>query len=367
MKSKLFYCKKKLKMFFCFFVFFTLPITAYSQCWLAVETGFSRTIAIKSDGTLWVWGSDDSGTLGLGPTVVSQCTPAQIGNDTNWVAISAANHYCLAIKSDGTLWAWGKHLYGNTGILTTNNIFTPTQVGTDTNWKSISAGQRLAMGIKTDGTLWGWSSFVPNGIPLSGISQKTPMQLGNENDWKEVSCGYDHNMALKNNNTLWTCGKNFNGQLGNGSSGTNLEQNSFIQIGTESNWKSISAGQRFSLATKNNGTLWGWGKNNYYQVGDGTNIQRTIPTQIGNETNWQKVEAGNENAFAIKTNYSLHGWGRNSTGNLGLGNTAQRTIPTQIGNNTNWDFISALDSHSIALKNDGSLWELDIIFMEELV
>jgi alpha-tubulin suppressor-like RCC1 family protein len=187
------------------------------------------------------------------------------------------------------------------------------------------------MAIKTDGTLWGWSSFVPNGIPLSGISQKTPMQLGTENNWKEISCGSDHNLALKNDNSLWSCGKNFNGQLGNGLSGTLLEQNQFIKIGTESNWKSISAGSRFSLAIKNNGTIWGWGKNNFYQLGIGTNNQITTPIQIGNQTDWLKISTGDDVGFGIKTNNSLWGWGRNGNGQLGLGNATQQTNPTQIG------------------------------------
>lgn len=352
---------KTIKKFKYLFFFFIITSILHAQCWTSIETGFSHTLAIKNDGTLWSWGrmfgsgSSNQGALGLGSDIYSVCIPTQIGNESNWVKISAANHYSLGIKSDGTLWSWGhKNGYGSIGIMSSNNISIPTQVGTDNNWKEISAGQFLAMAIKTDGTLWGWSGSVPNGIPLSGISQITPMQLGNENDWKEISCGYDHNLALKNNNTLWSNGKNFNGQLGNGNSGTSLEQNAFIQIGNETNWKSISAGYRFSLAIKNNGTLWGWGKNNYNQLGDGTSIQKVLPIQIGNQVDWLKITAGYENGFGIKTNNSLWGWGRNNLAQLGLGNTVQNNVPAQIG--TNYNLIVSDQSHSLAIKNDFSLW-----------
>lgn len=331
-----------------------------AQCWIAVDTGFSHTLAIRNDGTLWSWGQSASGSQvygALGENIANRCIPKQVGTDTDWVSISAGNHYSLAIKANGTLWACGSNQgYGSTGFSTMADTYILTQVGTSTNWKSVSAGNFLAMGIKTDGTLWQWSSYsgtIIGGNIFNGIPQRVPTQVDSATDWKVISCGDNYALAIKNNNTLWARGYNPYGQLGNGTTITNT---TFIQIGIGSDWKTISAGENSSLGIKLDGSLWAWGRNNLGQLGDGTILNKLIPTRIGLANDWTKITACSyHHSFAIKTNGTLWGWGNNSQAYLGDGTMINKVVPTQIGTDTNWTSISS-ENYTIGLKNDNTLW-----------
>ena len=127
--------------------------------WKAVYASSNNSFAFKTDGTLWGWGG---GVI----FQANQITPIQISADTNWQTLSVGINHQLAIKSDGTLWAWGNNAYGQIGDGTriNNNYYTPLQIGNDTDWKWISAGSSRSYAIKTDGTLWAWGGIIIQGI-----------------------------------------------------------------------------------------------------------------------------------------------------------------------------------------------------------
>jgi alpha-tubulin suppressor-like RCC1 family protein len=130
------------------------------------------------------------------------------------------------------------------------------------------------MAIKTNGTLWAWGSNSLGQLGDGTTTNKNiPTQIGTATDWKIVAGGLDHSLAIKNNGTLWAWGNNSSGQLGNGSTTRSTIP---IQIGTATDWKMIVGGTNFSIALKNNGTLWAWGLNNMGQLGDGTTINKNI-------------------------------------------------------------------------------------------
>jgi len=119
----------------------------------------------------------------------------------------------------------------------------------------------------------------------------------------------------------------------------------------------LAAGGRHTLTIRtDDGTLSAWGDNMNGQLGLGDTTQRTIPTQVGSGTNWVTVTAGDSHTLAIKSDGTLWAWGANGWGRLGLGDMTQRTIPTQVGSDTTWVAVAAGLSHSIALKFDGTLW-----------
>ncbi len=211
------------------------------------------------------------------------------------------------------------------------------------------------MAIKNNGSIWGWASNATLTSPIFGITQKTPMQIGNDYNWKNVSCGDSHSIALKTNNSLWAIGNNYFGELGTGVSGTGTNQTTFVQIGNDLNWEKISSGDSFSLALKNDGTLWSWGKNNKYQLGDNTILNKNIPTRIGTDTNWIKITAAKNSGFGIKLNGTLWGWGNNTAYELGDGTSISKRIPTQNGIDVNWKFVSSKFG-TLVLKNDGTLY-----------
>jgi alpha-tubulin suppressor-like RCC1 family protein len=235
--------------------------------WQSIDAGNVHSMALKTDGTLWIWGANFYGQLGLGHDR-DVTTPTQFGTDNNWKSIAAGAGHSLAIKTDGRLWAWGRNEGGQLGL---NSIFdeanTPTQVGIDSTWKSISAGGHHTIALKTNGTLWAWGSSFYGQLGLGhndNIGIVT--QVGTDTTWKSIATGSYHSMALKTDGTLWTWGSGGNGVL---CSGYSSSQNMPKRVGTDKTWKSISAGNNQSVALKTNNTLWICGSNEFGQLGLG--------------------------------------------------------------------------------------------------
>ncbi|WP_309640460.1 T9SS type A sorting domain-containing protein [Flavobacterium sp.] len=326
------------------------------SCWQSVSIGDYHTSAIKTDGTLWSWGGNGLGNLGIGNTTDSSF-PVQVGTDTDWKFIAVGDYHTLAIKNNGTLWAWGWNQYSQLGDGTTINRNSPIQIGMDTDWKFASALYGSSSAIKTNNTLWCWGDntmgSVGNGTT---INQTTPVQISTDTNWKTISVGDAHSMAIKTTGTLWTWGVNDRGQLGNAST-TNVS--SPIPTGTAASfnqWKAVSASRRYTLGLLNDGTMWAWGENTLGQLGDGTTTNSNIPIQVGSDTNWAIISAGYFHRLAIKNDGTLWAWGVNQVGALGDGTTTDRSTPVQIGTDTDWVKISAKYNHSAAMKSDGSLW-----------
>ena len=250
-----------------------------SNDWESIYTGDTCVIAKKTNGTLWGWGENSYGQLGIGTTSSSVPTPVQIGTNTDWKVISTGDDQVLAIKNNGTLWAWGNNLYGMIGNNSTTEVHSPIQIGTDINWKTISSGDRHSLAIKTDGTLWAWGYNYHHCLgDGTTIQRLMPIQIGTDNDWKIVVAGVDVSFAIKNNGSLWSWGANLSGELGNGQ--TTIEVSSPAQITNFYDWKSIISGHSFCIGLKNNDTLYSWGSNQYGSCGNNSTVQIFSPTQL---------------------------------------------------------------------------------------
>jgi len=327
----------------------------------AVSAGHYHTVAIKSDGTLWAWGNNNFSQLGDG-TTTNRNSPAQIGTDTDWMSVSAGQYHTVAIKSAGTLWAWGGNTYGQLGDGTITARNSPVQIGIDTDWISVSAGSSYTVAIKSDGTLWAWGGNAYGQLGDGTITARnSPVQIGTDTDWASVSAGTYHTVAIKSDGTFWAWGRNEDGQLGDG---TTTNRNSPVQIGTDTDWASVSAGGFHTVAIKSNGTLWAWGDNLGGQLGNGTydTSPHSEPTQIGTDTDWASVSAGTPHTVAIKSNGTLWAWGNNEEGQLGDGTRTTRTRPVKIGTDTDWSSVSANsynagpNYYTVAIKSSGTLW-----------
>lgn len=153
---------------------------------------FGITKAQTGSQSLWGWGSNGSGTLGLGNTI-QQNSPKLILDSSEFKSISAGNDHTLVIKKDGTLWAWGSNKNGQLGLGNTNSYNTPQQVGFDSNWVSISAGSAGTLAIKKDGTLWAWGKNNYGQLGLGNNKDfDTPQQVGNDTSWVTISAGYEY-------------------------------------------------------------------------------------------------------------------------------------------------------------------------------
>jgi alpha-tubulin suppressor-like RCC1 family protein len=315
--------------------------------------------AIKTDGTLWTWGRGTEGQLGDG-TTTNKSTPVQVAG-TTWKQVAVGIFHTAAVKSDGTLWTMGQNQigfnYGRLGDGTaTTGRSSPVQTAVGgTNWKMVSCGYYHSTAIKTDGTLWVWGggSNGQLGCGSTGDLKSTPVQtVAGGTNWRMVSAGDRCTMAVKTDNTLWTWGTGYLGGLGNG--GT-FDAGSPIQIAGNT-WKFVSAGKYTGSAIKTDGTLWSWGDNYYGQIGDGTITNRSSPVQtLAAGTNWKQVSNGGGICAAIKTDGTLWTWGYNATGCLGDGTTTTKSSPIQTSaGGTNWKSVhcSSFAAYMVALRDD---------------
>ena len=307
--------------------------------WATVSAGIYHTVAIKTDGTMWAWGHNGSGQLGDG-TRSAKHTPVQVGNDGDWVKVSVGDNHNMAFRSDGTLWAWGNNDNGQLGIGISGDGTeknTPTLVGSD--WSMASAGKEYTVAIRSDGTLWAWGyNGYGNLGDGSDKERHTPVMIS-DNDWTAVFAGFSHTVAIRSDGTLWAWGYNSNGQLGLGNSGSGTNKNIPTQVGTDDNWATASAGSSYTMAIKTDGTLWAWGYNGYGNLGDGTSgwaYGKSSPIEIG--VGWTTVFAGNGHTVAIKDNNTVWTWGSNNSGQLGDGSGTNRSVPTLLAHHYTQDF-----------------------------
>jgi alpha-tubulin suppressor-like RCC1 family protein len=246
--------------------------------WSAITAGYNFSIALKSDGTLWAWGVNSEGQLGDGTTVIFRNVPTQIGTTNNWSIISAGWYHVLAIKTDGTLWSWGWNNSGQLGNGNQTNSNQPLQIGTETNWSKIDGGGNFSLALKTNGTLWAWGN---NNYAQLGdgtyTNRNIPVQIGTSSNWNTICAGGSHSVSIKSNGTLWAWGFNNFGELGDGTQLTRVIPTS---IGFNTNWNKLDAGSVFTSALKNDDSLYTWGNNEDGQLGDSTYINKNIPTSI---------------------------------------------------------------------------------------
>jgi alpha-tubulin suppressor-like RCC1 family protein len=297
--------------------------------------------ATKSDGTLWSWGSNEWGELGLNNRTEYN-SPVQVPG-TTWRIIAGEGQFRAAIKTDGTLWTWGRNLAGELGLnqvaswagSSDTRISSPTQVP-GTTWSKVSCGYRFVMATKTDGTLWTWGASSDGSLGLNdNVRRSSPCQVGSGTDWSEPNAGRDVQGAIKTDGTLWMWGRGHDGATGQNN---RTDRSSPIQVpGTT--WRNISIGtQPYVVATKTDGTSWAWGNGKQGQLGQNqgsANIYYSSPTQIGTDTTWDTMSAGYHSSTGIKTDGTLWTWGDNPKGNLGHNDTVQRSSPVQIPG-TNW-------------------------------
>ena len=297
---------------------------------VAVSIGGTHAAAIKTDGTLWMWGNNNYGQLGIEDTYV-RTSPTKVLDDVK--AVSCGRDFTAAIKSDNTLWIWGNNRYGqlgngDSGKDENNNdkcSFAPIMVMEEVT--AISCGTNDIGILKKDGTLWMWGETDRGqilGYSLDAPDLSIPTKM--MDDVIAVSCGFPLTAIIKKDGTLWMwgCGSAVARQL--------MDDVSII-----------SAGSDVIGAIKKDGSLWMWGAGNRYGVlGDGSSEEEIYstdyyaldPVQILDKINC--VACGNGNAAAIKEDGTLWMWGNNSNGQLGTGSHSEEdysSTPIQVKSN----------------------------------
>jgi alpha-tubulin suppressor-like RCC1 family protein len=293
---------------------------------------------MRSDGSIWAWGGNSEGQLGQNDRV-NRSSPIQIGSGTDWRSIHNGDGCIYATKTNGELWVWGDNQVGQLGkgdAGTGTHVSSPVQIGSLTDWRYVKGtGYGCAVALKTDGTIWAWGVNIVGELGQGDtIARSSPVQIGSDTDWAYITGGGQRSVfALKTDGTLWAWGFNMFGELGIG----DLDpRSSPVQVGSDTDWSYVSSGYRITYALKTDGTFWSWGYGPGGGLGHNDEISHSSPVQVGSDTNWKRVEAGNYIGVAIRTDGTLWNWGSNSNRTLAFGDSISRSSPTQVGSYTDW-------------------------------
>jgi|GEM_PF-1080680 len=446
--------------------------------WKMVTAGNNYGIGIRTDGSMYAWGAPQNGRLGNGSTSGNVQEPVRIATqavhaDYYWLHVSSGLAHSVAIRSDNTLWAWGHNTNGRVGTGTAATQYTtPVRIAADHTygWKYAFAGHSHTLALREDGTLWAWglgtggrlgdgateNRNAPTRICTCGV-RNCDINACPDNEWAAISAGFDHSVALKSDGTVWTWGINNRGQLGRGSisdssrpvliwsedieltapQGTYIHNpgrrlslqalghGSLGEIGNRRShekasvaWHSsnpavalvnvngvvrarsqgtaritatainsgdpasrytnyiditvgygppimdpsISAGNRFALYIADDGRLNTWGINLLGQLGDSSRVNSTNALRpVGNDV-WDMISAGTSHSLAIHEDGSLWAWGNQLDGRLGNGAISGSIYtPVRVATQTQhmgytWNYVSAGFDFSFAIRNDGTLW-----------
>lgn len=299
----------------------TPAAAAAGTAWTRIGAAGDHECALRSDGTLWAWGSNDAGQLGDGTRVAQFGAAVRIDAPgapagTTWTAVVPVGQVTLALRSDSSLWSWGKGLDGLLGDGTTSGarlVPAPVPVpGTAprARWAQVAASNHHVLAVLSDGSLWAWGNNVngqlgtaaPRGYLAVPARVLEPPGTGTGTRWVAVAAGNDHSLALRSDGSLWAWGENGHGQLG---LGTTVRQVTPAPVPLPRTaapnrvWGQIAAGEEHSLALLSDGTLWAWGSNAAAQLGDNTANDQSAPVQEFTRGTWTQLAGGGQHSLAL--------------------------------------------------------------------
>jgi alpha-tubulin suppressor-like RCC1 family protein len=317
-----------------------------------VAAGDVYTVAVKADGTVWAWGRNDYG-LGDG-TTTQKIAPVQVVGLTNVATVGVGYYHVVAIKDDGSVWTWGQNDYGQLGYGSTTDQLNPAQVQGIAGVAAVEGGENHSVAVKADDTVWAWG-FNYTGQLGDGTAESrwTPEPVTGLNGVATATSGGYFTVAVKNDGTAWGWGSNWTGQLGDGSAYDRLTP---VQVLGMTNAAKVASGDQHTVLAKSGGTVWTWGNNDKGQLGDGTTVRKLSPVQVAGLANVVAVAAGNAHTVVVKGDGTVWAWGDNANGQLGDGTTTLRLTPVQVAGMTNAVAVAAGARHTVVVKGDGTVW-----------
>ncbi len=287
--------------------------------WRQVTTGMLYSCAINASDELWCWGHNYTYQLGNGNTT-QQPAPVKIG-EAVWAQVAAGESYSAhtcAVRTDGTLWCWGSDASGKTGTGSGTSVQTPAQVGSADDWASVAAGENHSCALKTGDEsgaalyCWGANDYLQLGV---ADASNIPVQIGVDADWVQISTGGNHTCGLRAAGELYCWGDNRDGQTGTGLGDT---VDGPTRVGSSSDWMRVEAGYNQTCAVNAARELFCWGKNDYGQLGIEGTSPETTPAKVGSATDWRAVSIGSSAAVGARgVDADLYGWGNNNNGQVG--------------------------------------------------
>ncbi len=340
-----------------------VPLTGVAYA----AAGANHSLAIKTDGTVVAWGSNAQGQLGINSTTTSKMAVAVSGL-TDVIDLVGGGAHSMAMKSDGSIWSFGFNYTGALGDGTSTRRLTPVRAGGATLGLRMAAKNNLTVVEKTDGALVSFGENV-SGVFGNGTLgyAMTVAQVPSLAGITQVAAGGNQTMTLKSDGTVWTFGDNENSNLGDGTStASGIPVRATPSSGVLDQVTQIAAGLNHQVALKGNGDVFAWGLNSNGQVGDNSTTLRARPVQVKTNattflTGVTAISAGDTHTVALKNDNTVWSWGLNSSGQLGDGTATKRLIATQMLASAGVPFsgataIAAGGTHTLILKSDGTVW-----------
>ena len=333
--------------------------------WCQVSGGQNdQLVALRENGTAWAWGCNGDGRLGDGTTDNKSSPVSVVGGFTNWSKVAMGASHTVGLRQDGTMWAWGNTTDGGLGTNNATSTSSPVSVvGGFTDWCQIAAGNKTSFGIRTNGVLyaWGYNNSGRLGDNTTTNRSSPVSVVGGFTDW----CGVhntNHTLAVRTNGTVWAWGCGYTGQLGNGQFGSfgnyNLRSSPVSVVGGITNFCQVAGGFRQSLGVRTNGTLYSWGWQAASGAGSGTlghnnNCCQNSPVVVvGGFTDWCQVDAGYNHSIALRQNGTVWSWGYSNQGSLGNGcNTNVSSPVSLVGGFTDWCQITASGNGGTGIRS----------------
>jgi len=330
--------------------------------------GGGYSTALTRDGRVETWGDNVNGQLGDGAAIGWSQPKTVLSGLRDVTHIEAGFGHTLAQTGDGSLWAFGRNVFGQLGDGTTSSRTNPVRVRLD-NVVGFDAGGGHSLVVTADGSVWGWgfNIFGQVGDGTGGIGpnilKPNPVKLAGLPPVQSVVAAGGHSLALARDGTVWAWGLNAVGELGDGTN-----DNRFVPgkvKGLPPGIAAIAAGGGQNLALARDGTVWAWGDNRSGAVGDGSGINRSIPVQVSGLSGVRAIATGTHFSLALLHDGTVRAWGLDDNGQLGDGGSTNKLSPVPVSGLRDVQAIAAAGGgddvsparfgHSLALLSDGTV------------
>ncbi|NVN97721.1 MAG: RCC1 repeat- and reductase domain-containing protein [Geobacteraceae bacterium] len=307
-------------LMFLLVVILTMSVTSHALTPWYASVG-AHIVLLNPDGTVWCIGSNNHGQLGIGKTDSDIHEPVMVPDLRKVMAVAAGATHSVALLRDGTVWTWGGNEAGQLGIGNRmgSKIGSPQPVQVDglRDVIAIASGRNHVVALKKDGTVWSWGSNFSGQLGLdSGGTADQPVQTAHLDGVIAITAGAFHTAALKKDGTVWSWGFNGNGQLGNG---TCENYNIPVKVAGLGSVVAIAAGNQHTVALQNDGTAWAWGSNHASQLGgDSSSLMSLTPVQVSGLSGIIDITAKVNHTFALMKDGTVVAWG--DTGSRQWGN-----------------------------------------------
>jgi alpha-tubulin suppressor-like RCC1 family protein len=341
------------------------PVSGLGSGVVQVAAGNLASLAVTSDGTVWAWGTNPYGQFGNGTTSETPVTvPVRVPGLTGVVAVSVGYLHCLALRSDGTVWAWGTNLSGQVGDGGLADALTPVQVTGLTGVTKIAAGGFFNLALRSDGTVWAWGDDSVGELGTGTTTNDpitVPVRVPGLSQVTGIAAGQDAGYAIRTKSitaltSLWAWGGNQDGELGDGTQVSRPEPAEVAGISAPS-IAGVAAGDGYAVALGNDGSVWAWGDNSVGQLdtAPGTPVLRPAEA-IGTGSGIIQLSASSGvfptdhgHVLALRSDGTVLAWGDNMFGALGDGTTAAHVGAERVVGLTGVTQVSAGDLFSLAV------------------